>query len=132
MTTTPMTPTELRELADNVRAVALSAADHIGYANYGHRIVEAKQSIRDACDELEVALRAAATPSAEVSVESTTRLADAMWQLLDDMGASGQSVCLAAKAEARIAYEPFRNKSEDFKDWMSLEAAQRILKESEQ
>jgi hypothetical protein len=55
-----------------------------------------------------------------------------MWQLLDDMGASGQSVCLAAKAEARIAYEPFRDKSEDFKDWMSLEAAQRILKESEQ
>lgn len=79
--------------------------------------------------------RAAATPSAqgaEVSVEATTRLADAMWQLLDDMGASGQSVCLAAKAEARIAYEPFRDKSEDFKDWMSLEAAQRLLKESEQ
>jgi hypothetical protein len=113
----------------------LDAADYIGHANYGHRIVEAKQSIREACDELDKALRAAATPSAEgaeVSVEATTRLADAMWQLLDDMGASGQSVCLAAKAEARIAYEPFRNKSEDFKDWMSLEAAQRILKESEQ
>lgn len=37
-----------------------------------------------------------------------TALADAMWQLLDDMGANGQSVCLAAKAQARIAYEAFR------------------------
>lgn len=35
-------------------------------------------------------------------------LANAMWQLLDDMGESGLSVCLAAKAQARIAYEPFR------------------------
>lgn len=35
-------------------------------------------------------------------------LSDAMWQLLDDMGAEGTSVCLSAKASARIAYEPFR------------------------
>ncbi len=34
-------------------------------------------------------------------------LADAMWQLLDDMGADGLSVCPAAKAAARLAYEPF-------------------------
>lgn len=34
-------------------------------------------------------------------------LADAMWQLLDDMGHGGLSVCAAAKAQARIAYEPF-------------------------
>jgi hypothetical protein len=34
-------------------------------------------------------------------------LADAMWQLLDDMGKDGLSVCLAAKAQARVAYEPF-------------------------
>jgi len=35
-------------------------------------------------------------------------LSDAMWQLLDDMGAHGQGVCLAAKAKARVAYEPLR------------------------
>ncbi|GJD74522.1 hypothetical protein MKK50_15795 [Methylobacterium sp. J-043] len=35
-------------------------------------------------------------------------LADAMWQCLDDMGAQGQGVCLASKAKARVAYEPFR------------------------
>lgn len=35
-------------------------------------------------------------------------LSDAMWQCLDDMGAQGQGVCLASKAKARIAYEPFR------------------------
>jgi hypothetical protein len=39
--------------------------------------------------------------------EQVQALADAMWQLLDDMGASGTCVCLAAKAQARVAYEPF-------------------------
>jgi hypothetical protein len=34
-------------------------------------------------------------------------LIDAMDQLLDDMGVGGQSVCLAAKAQARIAFDPF-------------------------
>lgn len=34
-------------------------------------------------------------------------LADAMWQVLDDMGRDGLGVCLAAKAQARVAYEPF-------------------------
>lgn len=36
-----------------------------------------------------------------------TALSDAMWQLLDDMGKEGQCVCTYAKAQARIAYEPF-------------------------
>lgn len=59
-------------------------------------------------------------------------LADAMWQLLDDMGERGQSVCVAAKAQARIAFEPFRDKSEpEFIDWMSLEEAKRIEAEIE-
>jgi DNA transposition AAA+ family ATPase len=63
----------------------------------------------------------------ELEVQS---LADAMWQLLDDMGEKGQSACLAAKAEARIAYEPFRDKNEEeFVDWMSLATAQQILRE---
>lgn len=52
-------------------------------------------------------------------------LADAMWQLLDDMGKNGLSVCLAAKAEARIAYEPFVTDAERelCNDLMSLEEA---------
>jgi hypothetical protein len=41
--------------------------------------------------------------------ENVEALKDAMWQLLDDMGAEGQSVCLAAKAQARIAFEPFQD-----------------------
>ncbi len=40
----------------------------------------------------------------EAQVEA---LRDAMDQLLDDMGMVGMSVCLAAKAPARIALEPF-------------------------
>lgn len=44
----------------------------------------------------------------EPTQEQVQALADAMWQLLDDMGESGQSVCGHAKAMARVAYEPFR------------------------
>lgn len=63
--------------------------------------------------------------------EQIEALADAMWQLLDDMGRSGRSVCLAAKAQARVAYEPFRDNSEgEYHDWMSLTDAERILKEA--
>lgn len=50
-------------------------------------------------------------------------LADAMWQLLDDMGKTGQAVCLAAKAQARIAYEPFNNECDPE---MTLEEAKAI------
>jgi hypothetical protein len=55
-------------------------------------------------------------------------LADAMWQLLDDMGEDRQSVCLAAKAQARVAYEPFMEAGDD-SDWMTLEQAEQILLE---
>lgn len=65
-----------------------------------------------------------------VTPEQVEELANAMWQLLDDMRESGQSVCLAAKAQARIAFEPFRDKSEpEYENWISVEAANRILKE---
>lgn len=60
------------------------------------------------------------------------KLADAMWQLLDDMGEGGQSVCLAAKAQARIAFEPFRDKTEpEYDDWMPLAEAQAIVDDIE-
>jgi hypothetical protein len=65
------------------------------------------------------------TPTAE-QVEA---LASAMWQLLDDMGADGQSVCLAAKAIARVAFEPFWQ-GDDAAECpldMSLAEAQRIV-----
>lgn len=58
-------------------------------------------------------------------------LADAMWQLLDDMGAKGQSVCLLAKVQARVAFEPFRDKSDHFDDWMTYEEAKAIIAECE-
>jgi hypothetical protein len=55
-------------------------------------------------------------------------LADAMWQLLDDMGKNGLSVCLAAKAQARIAYEPFITDIERAvcEDLMPLDEALRV------
>lgn len=52
-------------------------------------------------------------------------LADAMWQLLDDMDVDGQCVCLAAKAQARIAFEPW-NTEKDAEPPMLLETAQKI------
>jgi hypothetical protein len=55
-------------------------------------------------------------------------LSDAMWQLLDEMGKTGQGVCLLAKAQARVAFEPFRDKSEaEYEDWMSFAEAQEII-----
>jgi hypothetical protein len=59
------------------------------------------------------------------TAEECEALVSAMDQLLDDMGHSGQCVCLAAKAQARVAFEPFRDHDGSF--MMSLEEAQRIL-----
>lgn len=58
--------------------------------------------------------------------EAIDALVDAIGQLLDDMGADGTSVCLLAKAKARVAYEPFC----DYADWkpeMSYAAAITIV-----
>jgi hypothetical protein len=64
--------------------------------------------------------------------EEVQELADAMWQLLDDMGKGSQSVCLLAKIDARIAYEPFRDKSEpEYEDWLSYDDAKRQLADYE-
>jgi rubrerythrin len=52
-------------------------------------------------------------------------LVDAMDQLLDDMGATGKCVCLYAKAQARIAFEPFR--TADHTTEFTLEAANQIV-----
>ena len=57
-------------------------------------------------------------------------LADAMDQLLDDMGKDGTSVCLYAKAKARIAFEPFID-PESVEFYMSLDEAKRIVHETE-
>ncbi len=64
------------------------------------------------------------------SDEEVDALAEAMWQLLDDMGKAGSCVCMAAKADARIAFEPFRKDDEDYiQEWMSLDAAKKIREE---
>jgi hypothetical protein len=85
----------------------------------------------EACDFIAAAIAALPAPATAAAGEEVTVLADAMWQLLDDMGARGQSVCLAAKAQARLAYEPFRDKSEEYDDWMPVEEARRIMAECE-
>lgn len=53
-------------------------------------------------------------------------LAEAMDQLLDDMGPNGQSVCLGSKAQARIAFEPFLD-PECREFIMPLEEAKRVM-----
>lgn len=62
-------------------------------------------------------------------------IVDAAWQVLDDMGADGQSCCLAAKAQLRVAIEPFVpgvGGDEDLPmDW-PLSEAQAILTRIEQ
>lgn len=64
--------------------------------------------------------------------QQIAELADAMWQLLDDMGKDGLSVCLAAKAQARIAYEPFITdiEREAYAGLMDLETALEIERQS--
>lgn len=67
--------------------------------------------------------------------EEVGRLAEAMWQVLDDMGAEGRSVCLATKASARVAFEPFLQADfaadpsldPDYAPDMSLSEARAIL-----
>ena len=60
-------------------------------------------------------------------------LADAMWQLLDDMGAGGTCVCEMAKARARVAFDPFRldAQREEAPLGYTLEAAQAVIAEVE-
>lgn len=60
-------------------------------------------------------------------------LADAMWQLLDDMGAKGTSVCELAKARARVAFDPFRLDAlgEEAPLDYTLEAAQALVSDVE-
>ena len=66
--------------------------------------------------------------SIEQTDEKVSNLVDAMWQMLDDMGNGGQSVCLSTKAYARVALEPFLIDGEG--DYlMPLEEALEIVKE---
>ncbi len=60
--------------------------------------------------------------------EQVAELAAAMWQLLDDMQTSGQCACLLAIAQARIAYEPFKDEDPDANaDLMPLHIARQIV-----
>lgn len=52
-------------------------------------------------------------------------LVEAMDQLLDDMGKDGTCVSPLSKAQARIAFEPFRDPDNNF--YMSLDRAKRIV-----
>lgn len=53
----------------------------------------------------------------------------AMSQVLDDLQTEGLSVCLATKAQARIAYEPFSDPDDPDRGMMPLEEARRIIEE---
>ncbi|SHJ71124.1 hypothetical protein SAMN05444159_1289 [Bradyrhizobium lablabi] len=68
--------------------------------------------------------------SEKPSEAQVAALVEAMDQLLDDMGPNGQSVCLAAKAQARIAFDPFLD-PECVEFIMPLEQAKRVILECE-
>ncbi len=67
----------------------------------------------------------------DYSREDVEALVECMWQLLDDMGKDGKSVCLLAKAEARLALQPFLGKENDPADCdlMDLELAKSVVAE---
>ena len=67
---------------------------------------------------------------ADVTEAQITELADAAWHCLDDMGQHGKTVCAAAKAKLRVAYEPFLDAADpaDY-GWMTLAEAEAIMKE---
>ena len=65
--------------------------------------------------------------------EQVKALADAMWQLLDDMRTDGLCACKAAIAQARVAYEPFIDHDdpdtpEANADIMPLKTAREVLR----
>lgn len=64
-------------------------------------------------------------------IEDIDALVEAMDQLLDDMGRDGTSVCLAAKARARVAFQPFMS-LDAAHIYMPLDEAKRILAEADQ
>lgn len=51
---------------------------------------------------------------------------DALLQILDDMGVDGDCCCLLAKAQARVAIEPFLE-DDDGEGLMSYEDAKNIV-----
>lgn len=62
------------------------------------------------------------------TTDEVDALAEAMWQVLDDMAKDGTSCCLYAKAQARVSFEPFRDKGlPEFDDWMTFAEAQAIV-----
>jgi len=63
------------------------------------------------------------------TAEKVDELAGCMWQLLNDMGKDGLSVCAFAKAQARIAMEPFINDLIEAECLMPLAEAERIVRE---
>lgn len=56
--------------------------------------------------------------------EAAAKIRDALWQLLDDMGESGVSVCIAAKKQAIEAYNATRKEDDDvFQPHVDLDTA---------
>lgn len=76
-------------------------------------------------DRQKAEFRAEAVAAIAAVREHEAALLDGVWQVLDDMGAEGTSCCLAAKAQLRVAYEPFRQP--DVPVDYPLENAQAVL-----
>ncbi|KMO22334.1 hypothetical protein [Methylobacterium platani] len=111
-----------RTIEERLRLAA--EPDWQGLPRFGRRTPELLQEAAAEIGALRTVLAAAVARRDQVEA-----LSDAMWQLLDDMGTEGTSVCHSAKASARIAYEPFRVDAdgEEAPVAYPLEEAERIL-----
>ncbi|KTS39513.1 hypothetical protein NS228_04975 [Methylobacterium indicum] len=111
-----------RTIEERLRLAA--EPDWQGFPQFRMRTPELLHEAAAEIEALRTALAAAVARRDQVEA-----LSDAMWQLLDDMGAEGTSVCHSAKASARIAYEPFRVDAdgEEAPVAYPLEEAERML-----
>lgn len=68
-------------------------------------------------------------PTTGPTQDDIDELAACMWQLLNDMGDGGLSVCTFAKAQARVALEPSINEPIEAECIISLVEARRVIRE---
>lgn len=72
------------------------------------------------------------TPTTTVTSEQIEALADAMRDVLDEMGHDSQSVTRYTKAKARLAYEPFMAMMEDGPEfYLALDQAAKIVRDTD-
>lgn len=119
---TPSPPTEAEgDTDDGLQAIRGSIRKGARRSDHRFRLENPSEEIAPETERLRKAL--------EQRDAAVRKLVGATWQVLDDMGADGHSCCGLAKAELRIAFEPFHDIEEHDEMDMPLAEAIRIVKE---